>query len=92
MEIQFLITAHLSERVKASESMAKATDQAVKRFVLGDWGEVPPEDKEANNKDLKDRDGRVLARYKTPEGDIYINMEFYPTGENYACVMFCNEY
>ena len=61
--------------------MAKATDQAVKRFVLGDWGEVPPEDKEANNKDLKDKI-RTANDTAADNDSAYNDVKDYINGKN----------
>lgn len=38
------------------------------RHVLGDWGEVSPEDKELNDQALKDG-SRLLSAYRTSEGE-----------------------
>lgn len=91
--MKYFITARLNARIADSEDMAKAVHKAIKQFDWQDWGLVPDEDKAANDADLKARQGHVLARYNTPEGDIYINLEF---GEDYtkdnACIMFTDEY
>lgn len=94
MKVEFMITARLNERMAESEDMARAINTAVARFVRKDWGEVPDEDKQYNDEDLKNRDGHVLARYETPEDDIYINLSFdeVAPGSNTALIMFCNEY
>jgi hypothetical protein len=38
------------------------------RHVTGDWGDVPPEDARANERDLK-AGRRLLAAYKLPKDD-----------------------
>ena len=38
------------------------------RHIQGDWGEVPPEDKQANDRDLL-FGGRLLSAYKTLLGE-----------------------
>lgn len=91
MERKFYMTAFLNEQVARSEDMAKAVTSAVQRFNSGDWGKVPEADKEANNADLEARCGHVLARYDSPMGDIYINLDFY-TDEETAVIMFASEY
>lgn len=91
MEVRYTFTSYLNYRVAESEEMAKAVTEALKRFVACDWGKVNQEDKEANNRDLVNREGHVLARYDSPEGDIYINLEF-SEDENIACIMFVDEY
>lgn len=60
-------------------------------FNSNDWGNLPQEDKYANNRDMQDRDGHILARYNTCIDDIYINAEFHEDAD-YCLIMFCNEY
>lgn len=53
--------------------------QCLNSFFSGNYGEVPPEDTEANNADLEAGEGHVLARYKafgTLSHDIYIEAHF----------------
>lgn len=89
-----LMTRHLNDDIADSEEMAKAVYEAMQRFSNGDWGELCQDDKEANNQDLENRDGHVLARYKTPNGDIYINLEFDEASmdSDVAMIMYCSEY
>ena len=74
--------------------MAKAVFDAAWRFSQGDWGDMCREDKKYNDCDLRDRDGHVCGRYKTPNGDIYINLVFdEPSiGGDVAVIMYCYEY
>ena len=94
MKYQLFITRQLNEDVANDESVAKAVYAAIERFNNMDWGDLCQEDKDANNQDLKDRDGHVLARYKTPKGDIYINLVFDEPSihSDAATIMYCNEY
>lgn len=93
MKTNFVITARLNDRVADSVEMAKAADRAIKAFCRGDWGLVPDEDKAYNNADLKARQGHVLGRYDSPEGDLYINLEFDPEEkQDTACIMFADEW
>ena len=91
--INWTITRGLNEAVAENEETAKAVYEAIRRFNAGDWGELVQDDKDANDNDLKHRDGHVLGRYHTPSGDIYCNLEFHDEeSTDYACLMFCNEY
>jgi hypothetical protein len=93
MEYQTFITARLNNDIANREDVAKAVYDALRQFNNGEWGKVPEEDKEANNRDLKDRAGHVLARYETPTGDIYINLVFSENpSEDTAMIMYCDEY
>ena len=79
------------------ETFAYLSD-CVNRFYRGDYGEVPQEDVEANNSDLRAGEGHILARYKGKydfEGDIYIEAyisESMPGIDcNHTMVMYCIE-
>ena len=91
MQREFYISSILNEAVAKSEAMAQAVTAAAQRFNNRDWGKVPDEDKALNNADLEARSGHVLGRYDSPEGDLYINMEFHPDRE-IAVIMFRSEY
>lgn len=94
LKYQTFITRRLNDDVADNEEMAKAVFDALRRFNNLDWGKVPEEDKEANNADLRNRDGHVLARYETPKGDIYLNLVFDEPSINSDAVtiMYCEEY
>lgn len=91
---QTFITRRLNDDVAESEEMAKAVYEAAQRFHNGDWGDLCQEDKDANNQDLADRDGHVLAKYATPNGNIYINLVFDEPSiqSDAATFMYCDEY
>lgn len=92
-DIHFAITRALFRAGEKDKETEKAFMQAVERFKNGDWGELCQDDIEANNSDLANRDGHVLGKYNTPSGSIFINLEFHDElPEDYALLMFCNEY
>lgn len=92
-EIHYVITRELFNAGQNDPKTERACMEAIKRFNAGDWGELVQDDKDANDQDLKNRDGHVLGKYHTPAGDIYINLEFHDEEKtDYACLMFCNEY
>lgn len=69
------------------------------RLYSGDYGEIPPDDTDANNKELEAGQGRIVARYKKAEQleeDIYIIAEFDDSTDdinsNYLTVLYCSEY
>ena len=94
MDYKLYMTKSVNNAVADNEDVAKAVYDAVRRFGAGDWGLVPDEDKQANDIDLQNRDGHVLARYDTPSGDIYINLTFDDPSINsdVAMIMFCEVY
>lgn len=70
------------------------------KLYAGNYGEIPAEDTDANNKELKAGAGRIVARYKAAanlESDIYIISEFCaedPDNQeaNHTTILYCNEY
>ena len=68
-------------------------------FFTGNYGAMPAEDTEANNRELQAGTGRIIARYKAAEGlreDVYIIAYFSDTEQgndyNYTTVMYTGEY
>ena len=79
------------------ETLAYLSD-CVNRFYRGDYGEVPKEDVDANNSDLRAGEGHILARYEgkySLEGDIYTEAYFYDSvpdmDYNHVMVVYCVE-
>ena len=91
--IHYVITRALHQAGQEDPEVEKAYIEAVRQFERGEWGLLGPEDIAANDKDLAERNGHVLGKYGTPAGAIYINLEFHDESpQDYACLMFCNEY
>ena len=90
MRIKFVVTAGLAAAMETDPATNSAVLDALRRFTSGEWGELPQEDKEANDRDLLAECGRVLARYPTPSGPIYII--YYPGSEEPATILYCAEY
>lgn len=73
--------------------------RCLSRFYRGDYGEIPQEDADLNNADLKAGEGHVLARYKASHNldrDIYIESCFSQSNPdvldcNYTMIMYCDE-
>lgn len=91
--MKMYITSRLNEHVAQHEGMAKAVTKAAERFLAHDWGTVPEADKLQNDRDLAARCGHVLGRYKSLNGDLYINLEFGETpADDVALIMYRDEY
>lgn len=91
--MKMFISARLNEAAAKHEGIAKAVTNAAQRFIAGDWGHAPEEDKKANDRALLARRGHVLGRYKSLHGDLYINLEFGETeDDDTAVIMYRNEY
>lgn len=58
-------------------------------YAYSDWGDCEQVDKEANDHALESGDLRLLAKYSTSQGSIYIITE---SDRSNTKVLFCNEY
>ena len=80
--------------MQESWEMQKSVISALSRFHKKDWGEISDTDKKANDIDQKNRDGRILGKYATPKGEIFITRIFDEPSVNadVVTVMYCEEY
>ena len=77
-KIKVLQTRTIAEACKDAHTHGYVV-QCLQRFYLGDYGEICAEDTEANNTELEEGCGHVLARYKARynlDSDIYIEAHF----------------
>lgn len=58
------------------------------RYINGDYGDLCEEDLKANE-DAIEYEMRILARYETSKGDIYIITE---ADRSCTTILFCDEY
>lgn len=85
-----VITRGLAAALENDEGLQKEIYKAWERYKSCDWGNLGEEDKEMNDNAVKEpRSDRILARYSTTKGDIYIITEW---DRSYTTFMFCNEY
>lgn len=74
-ELHPYITATLNAAAAEDENTAGYIYNCLQRFYNGDYGTVCQQDTDANNADLQDGHGHILARYEQRDkltGDIYI--------------------
>lgn len=71
----------------------------INSFFIGNYGEIPEQDVEANSRELEAGEGHILARYKQAHAlkdDIYINAHFSKSSSgidyNNTLIMYCHEY
>lgn len=85
-----LITAHLNEVISKDQNKQGELLQAFDRYILGDWGDLGPEDKQLNDDAVKEPGSdRILAAYKLSFGKIYIITEW---DRSYTTLMFAEDY
>lgn len=84
-----LTTAAIAAEIKRNQAFNEEIEKAIEQYLIGSWGTLTAEDKEENEKAVKEKAGRIIARYKTSVKDIYIITEY---ERNKTMIMFCNEY
>lgn len=91
-------TATIAEAAK-DPATAQYVIDCLLRCYAGDYGKMPAEDAEANNKELEAGEGHILARYPAAaalDEEIYIDIHFSESkpgqGSNYGLVMYCTEW
>lgn len=89
MELNWYMTRGIHAALENNTRFAADIEKAIRKFQGNDWGELCDDDKAANDTELNELDGRVLARYKTCIDDIYIILD----GDfKTTTVLFCDEY
>ena len=61
----------------------------LERYAGCDWGILGEDDKTMNDNAVERNDDRILARYHTSEGDVYVITKY---DRSYTTIMFCKEY
>lgn len=63
----------------------------IDKFIEKQWGELNPDDLQANNSEINKSSGHILGKYNLPTGeDIYIETTW-SVAERTTVIMFCNE-
>ena len=82
------MTRGISNAIEKSFEFWKDVAIALERYSSGDWGDLCEEDKQANDYALK-CDGRLLGKYNTCKGSIYIITEW---DRSVTTILFPDEY
>ena len=82
-----VITNGINDKLE-NVSFSKELKVALHRFTCGDWGEMDPEDIDANNEALQNGE-RLFAAYRTSEGKIWIITE---ADRSATTILFPDEY
>lgn len=94
-KIEYYATQQLRDVAEENKVFNNDIQKSVQRFEKEDWGIIPDIDKKANEEALVNGD-RIIARYNTSKGDIYIIADtvLRPNDPYYehATILFCNEY
>ena len=82
------VTRGLYAAMQKDPRTEAAVIESVKNYTAGKWGELPAEDQAANDAALKSG-SRLIGKYQTPAGPIYIITE---ADRRHTTVLFCDEY
>ena len=85
---QIVVTRGINSAIEGSEKFAQELQTALRKYITGDWGCLPNEDKASNEQATKDG-GRILGGYKTSKGKIWIITE---SDRSATTILFPNEY
>lgn len=86
---QTVMTRGIADAMEESKDFAKEVHKALERYTACDWGELDEEDSEMNNSAVQNNDDRILAKYDTSEGAIYIITEW---DRSVTTILFTDEY
>ena len=81
-------TQAINSTIASTENFAKEVCNIMKRYCNKDWGDIPEEDKKANNHAITCNE-RVLAAYETSEGKIYVITEW---DRSRTTILYSEEY
>ena len=82
---QVVITKAVGNTAVENHLFYQFVFDSLERYKNRDWGDLPNEDKRMNDSD----DDRIVARYNSTYGDIYIITEW---DCSYTTILFTNEY
>lgn len=82
-------TRGIYEASQQSKQFEREIQAAFRLYMACNWGITCEEDKELNNDAVKKNDDRIVAKYATSKGNIFIITEW---DRSYTTIMFCEEY
>lgn len=86
---QFVMTRGIAAKVKESTEFSIFVHNSVTKYLCGDWGDICREDWEMNDSAVENDDDRVVAKYNSHLGDIYIITEW---DRSATTILFTEEY
>ena len=86
---QTVQTRGIAAACENSEAFTKEIYKAFTRYIACDWGETCAEDSALNDSAVKNNDDRIVAKYETSKGNIFIITEW---DRSYTTILFADEY
>lgn len=82
-------TRGIAAACEDNEAFTKEIYGAFNKYVNCDWGETCAEDSALNDSAVKNNDDRILAKYETSKGSIFIITEW---DRSATTILFADEY
>lgn len=86
---QVVQTRGIAAACEESSDFTLEVHQAFYKYLKCDWGDTCEEDKPLNDSAVENNDDRILAKYKTSKGNIFIITE---ADRSSTCILFADEY
>lgn len=92
---QIATTKRITAAIASNPQVKKDIENALSRYFNGDWGDIREIDKRENDLLAAEHTGKIVAKYKTAAGDIFISgfaIQF--PDRDYIrppLIMFCDE-
>lgn len=86
---QIVMTRGISECMNEDMDFAKEIEQCFDRYLDHEWGDLCDEDIDSNDRAIIYGNDRILARYQTTKGSIYIITE---ADHSSTTILFTDEY
>lgn len=86
---KLLLTHEINNKIADNKNFCKDVFNAIKRYSIGDWGEMPDDDLLLNDEAVKYSNDRIFAAYNTVRGEIWIITE---ADRSYTTILFPHEY
>ena len=87
---QIVLTRRLSAAIAADDQASADLERALTAFCAGEWGSIGEDDKAENDRAAAEPGaGRIVAKYPTAAGDIFIITEH---DRSATTIMLCDEY
>lgn len=86
---QLVATRGINARLLEDSSFSKFLWDSFAKYKHCNWGDICDEDKKMNDRAVKNNDDRIVARYNSPHGDVYMITEY---DRSVTTVLFVDEY
>lgn len=86
---QVVQTRTIATEIENDKEFEKEIYNAFNKYINCNWGDTCEEDQEMNNNAVKNNNDRIVAKYITSKGNIFIITEW---DRSYTTIMFANEY